>query len=107
MENMTKTIFVAVLCLAVVDLGQGFFPEWGEWSNCDATCGEGIKTRTRTRESCCMTLSLECMLCLMGEYDLVETSSCESCGVSCGCGLPDYSFIDGESSCIHVVMCQK
>ncbi|XP_071956999.1 SCO-spondin-like [Antedon mediterranea] len=53
--------------------------DWTEWGQCSATCGEGVKTRTRTADNPLPQYGgMECL------GDLIETEECDDAPCLCG-----------------------
>ena len=87
--------------------------EWGEWSQCTSSCGQGMQMRARacvgecvgdsTETRLCSTSDSEkCFLSSVGFFDSVFTSSASSSNVTC-CH-PDNTF--EEATCGRGASCE-
>lgn len=83
--------FGSEICETTCNLGQ-----WGPWSSCNASCGEGVMTREReiisipanyTRDDCVVTQSVPCFVraCAV-DCEVTEWTDFEECSAKCGGG---------------------
>ncbi len=68
-----NTMFIVVICFCVVD---GGWSDFGDWSECSATCGGAIKERRRT---CTSPPPSNGGACCVGDNVEAERCNTESC----------------------------
>lgn len=66
--------------------------QWGQWSDCDASCGGGLSSRTRVLTSDCLTSCFECA----SDYRSCNT---QPCGYDCTLDSDWGSWSSCSSSC--------